>query len=349
MLKRILGVLLGGLLWVATPAYSSIANDTSPLGMNLTSPLRYAMDLPYINEMKRAEVITQSSSAWSTGELDRLAYDNNGWPQSLAAEDGGSVNLERVSYLLFGGDYTEWKVPAPEGCVFTVMYEGEGTLVYSGGAQLTGSCGTGCDLVQMTPANGIVIISIVATDPNDTGDHLRNIQVLHPGGICNGDAYQWFADDTSCPGSFSSLVSLRDSHIFHPDYLASLKHYRSLRFMNSTFTNHLPIPSWSGQAEMLAMPLREWADRPKEADSVWSSEDKGGLPIEIMVELANELDIAPWFTMPVYASEGYLTGFAQQVKQELRSDQIVYIEFGNEIWNGSFGTGTWVHYQANEF
>ena len=38
-----------------------------------------------------------------------------------------------------------------------------------------------------------------------------------------------------------------------------------------------------------------WKDRPKVSDARWSGK---GVPLEIMVELANRLKTEPWFTLP---------------------------------------------------
>ncbi len=324
-------------------------NENSPLGVNLTAPARFATDLPFINEMKRSDVITQTLRIWDTGELDRVDFDANGWPRSLAPQDGEPTTYDRISYVLFGGDYSGWDVPPPPAGVFTVYYEGEGTLSYQMGAEKVGDCGTGCEKVQITPAEGLVVISITATDPQGTGNYLRNVQVIHPGGICDGNKYKWYPDDTACPETYTSLTELRDTELFHPDYLNALKHYRSVRFMDTSFANYFPLPNWASAEDMLALPLKEWSDRSTPQDAVWSSEDKGGWPVETMIELARELDLEPWFTLPVWGSDDYYTQYALLVKTLLPEEQSVYIEYGNEIWNGGFAPGAWVHHKGIEF
>ncbi|MGV6859747.1 MAG: hypothetical protein ACWA5X_12355 [bacterium] len=355
-IKRMIGTVRLSVPWLvmalvslsASQVSASVNNENSPLGVNLTSPLRYGTDFPFINEMKRAELFTQTQQIFNTGELDRVDFDANGWPRSLTPADGQSATYDRVSYVLYGGDYDGWGVPVPEGGLFMVYHEGEGTLTYLLGAQKVGDCGTGCEKVQITPANGLAVISITATDPQNTGNYLRNVQVIHPGGICNGDHTKWYPDDSQCPSAYTPLTALKDTETFHPDYLNDLKHYRALRFMDSSFANYFPLPKYASSEEMLGLPLKEWADRSLPDDAAWSSEDKGGWPVETMMALANELDASPWFTVPVWGSDDYYTQFANLVKTLLPADQVVYVEYGNEIWNGGFTPGTWVHHKGIE-
>lgn len=327
---------------------ASVHNNNSAIAINLSEPVRYQTSTPYINELKRAEVLTQSASAWNTDELGVVDFDDHGWPKSLTPVSG-SADFDRVSFLLFGGDYSGWDIPPPEGGVFTVLYEGEGSLDYRLGVQKIGECGSKCDLVEISPANGIAIISIMSTDPAENGNYLRNIEVIHPGGICNGNTLEWVESSNQCGGVYTPLTSLRETQTYHPKFLSELKHYAGFRYMDTTFGNHMPIDNWAPQADFLALPLKDWASRSQLQDSVWSDKDKAGAPIEALVELSNSLDAAPWFTVPVLASDDYVAQYAALVRDQLDSGLSVYLEYGNEIWNGAFPAGTWIQHKGTEY
>ncbi len=332
--------LLGGAVSAST------FNAQSPLGVNLGGLDRWDTDWPFIDEMKRAEVLTQNNATWNTFEHAKVDWDENGWPRSLTPKAGQVASYTRISYLLFkASSYANWDQPNPPVGEMHVFYEGQGTLTYSGGIQKTGSCGTNCDVIQVQP-DALPLISITATTP---GNHLRNIQVIWPGGICDGDIFTWHRSPATCSGTYQSFDSLRNAMIFHPSFLDDLKHFRSLRFMNWQFTNHLTSQPASTQAQLLALPARQWVDRPKQSDAQWNLYDKGGAPVEVMVALSNTLDAEPWFNMHVLNSDDYVQQFAAYVRDQLSAGRKVYVEFGNEIWNGSFRTGDWVEAKGRQF
>ena len=88
----------------------------------------------------------------------------------------------------------------------------------------------------------------------------------------------------------------------------------------------------------------EWEDRTTIDDYTYFK--SGGVPVEVLVELANQNDSNPWFTMPHLATDEYVQNFAQYVKENLDSELDIYIEYSNEVWNGSFQQARWVENQA---
>lgn len=83
---------------------------------------------------------------------------------------------------------------------------------------------------------------------------------------------------------------------------------------------------------------RRWADRPKLSDATWSER---GVPVEVMTDLANELDADPWFCMPHQADDEYVREFAKLVKSRLEPNRKVVLEYSNEVWNGQFEQSRW--------
>jgi hypothetical protein len=81
-------------------------------------------------------------------------------------------------------------------------------------------------------------------------------------------------------------------------------------------------------------PLVSWADRPKPTDARYST--KKGVPVEIMVELANTQQVDPWFCMPHQADDDFVRQFARLVRETLDPRRTVYVEYSNEVWNWQF-------------
>ena len=334
------------LLWasiflIGTPLEAAVQHPS--LGVNIGEIRRYSMEHHFIDEMKRAEVVTQTASTWNTQEKAKVDWDENGWPRSLEPVSG-SASFDRITYLLFGGDYSGWDVEAPDGGEFLVYYEGEGELSYGHGAKKLGSCGTNCDRISIQPKQqSLASISITQTN---SSNHLRNIQVIHSGGLCDRNPLEHHDSAASCSGSYETYAQLRNQMIYHPDFLKGLKPFGLVRFMDFQSTNH--FPRGLSHSQLLALSELDWNERSKVTDAQWNNGDIGGAPLGAMLELVNTLDIAPWFDMPTLASDDYVRGFAQKTLAELDNDQRVYVEYGNEIWNSGFPASKWVEAKGKQ-
>jgi len=107
---------------------------------------------------------------------------------------------------------------------------------------------------------------------------------------------------------------------FRQDFLKRWQPFSVIRFMGWMETND------SNQVN--------WYDRP--LPSYFSQATHKGVALEYMIELANSLNISPWFCMPHQASDDYIIQFARMVKKQLNPKLKIYIEYSNEVWNSSF-------------
>ena len=95
-----------------------------------------------------------------------------------------------------------------------------------------------------------------------------------------------------------------DILFFNPDFLDFMKDFKVVRFMNMSGITRNNISSWN--------------DRPTTDKATWGGkEGVRGVPIEVMIQLANTLDIDPWFNIPHNADNTFIYRFAQTVKQQL--------------------------------
>ena len=113
---------------------------------------------------------------------------------------------------------------------------------------------------------------------------------------------------------------------FSSSFLEKLRPYQALRFMDWMRTNGSVVTAW--------------ASRPLPTAARFSTEK--GVPVEIMVELANVTEKAPWFNMPHQATDEYITTFATVVRDNLLPSSSVYVEYSNEVWNSAFSQAGWV-------
>jgi hypothetical protein len=122
---------------------------------------------------------------------------------------------------------------------------------------------------------------------------------------------------------------LASGAIFNPDWLARLRGVQGLRFMDWMATNNATLSAL--------------ADRPEPDDATYA---RNGVPIEVMVALANELDADPWFTIPHLADDALVRHYATTVRDTLAPDLRASVEFSNEVWNWQFTQATWAEEQG---
>lgn len=116
---------------------------------------------------------------------------------------------------------------------------------------------------------------------------------------------------------------------FNPDWLARIQGVRLIRFMDWMRTN--------------GSDLSRLEDRPRPADYTWA---RIGVPIEVMVALANELQADPWFTLPHLAQDDLVRFYAQAAYDGLAPGLVAHVEYSNELWNMIFPQAVWAEEQA---
>jgi hypothetical protein len=288
-------------------------NGTQPvLGTNLSGLSDWSSQMPFTDLFKMsrgwipqcaywtANPDPGCTGQWDTGEQAQLDLDANGWVKSLPKPEDTPIFTRVATY---------WAMyPEFEGGRYVVLYDGEGTLGYSFSAhKLDVESRPGRDVINIVPDtnNGTAILmTLTATDPNHTGNYLRNIRII--------------------PEAYEATYT---QHLFNPDFLDRTRPFQVLRFMDWMSTNN------STQ--------EHWADRPLPTDARYAHYDRNdkriGIPLETMLQLANGLDKSVWFNMPHKADDDYMRRFAAKVHDTLESHRKVYVEYSNEVWNGIFG------------
>ena len=290
-------------LLAACGATAAQGRMRSPIGTNLEALSYWSPQLPFVDVMK-------SSSEWLSGDVNNwgggppLDLDANGWVRSLRP---GQV-VRKLMLREFGDRYP--------GGRYLVRYKGEGKLHFGFAAKVFAER-RGEMVIEVTPNDAGVYLWITATNP---ADYLREIEVIMPGGICQGDPFKHAPSPQDC-GKRRFVAFAEDrSIIFYPVFVERLRGYSVLRFMDWMRTNNSPVASW---AQKTPLGYHTWAtDR--------------GVPVEVMIALANLVGAHPWFTLPHRADESYARSFAQMVKRELDPALSVYVEDSNEVWNSEF-------------
>lgn len=298
----------------------------SGLGMNLERFSYYSGDFPTLDVFKRANnpsgwITTTDIYSW--GDEDHtslLTMDENGWIKQLPVTgQDGKPRYARA--FMFKDDQNAH----PLG-VYTIVYEGDGELVFTGmqgAATKLPDQSDGKHRAQVTIGKDTIFsILIKATQP---ANYVRNIQMIAPGGVCSGDKLTVVDTEGQCGGSlgkFISMETLSRTQIWYPTFLKDLAGTRTLRFMDWGVTNDNTVDRWS--------------DRSRWDNAFWGSNK--GVPVGAMINLANMLNADPWINIPFKADDDYIRQAARLLKNNLNPNLKAVFEYGNEPWNPSFGT-----------
>ncbi|WP_323767621.1 calcium-binding protein [Antarctobacter sp.] len=315
-------------IWQAVPqreARAPVADSETPVAPAL--PERQPVSLPPSGI--RPEGIPALAmglngiSDWSTQHpfLD-LMKSSRGWVGNV----GDTWGAVRTEELRARGDLDEndWPLRMPEGvdALETVILtnqpveaeslRGDYVLTYDGNARirLVGRA------KRVRRENGRITFSY------EPGEGLVALSIT---GI-----------DTKDP--IRNIVILREEHqalyqagaLFNPAFLSRIEDMRVLRFMDWMITNGSPVTGWNARPTMQTASWSEW-----------------GVPVEVMVRLANVIGADPWFNMPHLVDDTYIRQFAEVVERDLDPRLKAYVEFSNEVWNLGFPQATWVRQQAD--
>ena len=289
------------------------SNINSPLGMNTNEALESDASIPFV-DLFRLSLPFNEARPWFT--KGNVSFDKNGWPKRL---NGGKAGTRFLSHI---------PVEAlPQG-EYTVLHDGDGEIRYGASAKLVKRL-EDKDIIRLVPMpqKGELYSTYTATlfiEKSNPKNYLRNIRILMPGGVCKGNLFKRVNGENNCKGrQYLSFEKHHKELVFNPDFLDFMKAFKVIRFMNMSGMTRNNISSWS--------------ERPTVNKATWGGkEGVRGVPIEVMIKLANILNIDPWFNIPHKADNAYIYRFAQLVKEQLKPNLRVYLEYTNEAWNSVF-------------
>jgi hypothetical protein len=293
--------------------------ECSPIGTNLPMPAYWTASFPFVDAMKPTfRFISGSADQWN--DHRSLDLDEQGWLRSLQPGQIARVFVVDTS-----------DIPGRPTGRYTVLYDGQGTMDYHGSVQNLRR-DVGRDTFDSTGGFFINITQVDATNP------IRNIRVLLPGGSCDGDHYAYCQSDGDCGGARCvPFEETQHEQPFHPQFLEEVKPFRALRFMDWMETNREAAQTYPEHRRS----ARHYDDYPTREAKSWRP-----VPIDVMIDLANELGADAWFNIPHAAEDELVRRMAARVAERLRPDLKVYIEYTNEAWNTIFQQHHWINAQG---
>lgn len=285
----------------ATTPQAASLNERSPLGTNLTGISDYMTEHPFIN-------LAKYSRPWGLINEPWKHYDGvDGRPTAAEMVDAkGYLKAGNTggAIVVCNGNKYYWPVT---GVDYVCRYEGEGTVqIQMGSTKTTVPDGRLQFSVPANTTNGLYVL----ITSNSTTNPVRNVWVSEL-------QYETYYTDQTNPDK-----------MFYPAFMANWERFKVLRFMDWMNTNNSKITSWqnsTGDFSSLTAPAI--------GDFTWRVK---GVPVEVMVKLANKTQSDPWFCMPHPATDSYISSFAAYVNNNLNTSRKAYVEYSNECWNWQF-------------
>ena len=227
------------------------------------------------------------------------SLDDNGWPTYMPDHVDNFTTIWDWSE---DGQFAD-TISEQRSGTYVLRYEGEGEVQISGGSHINIISEEAGEIVFENITGGTMFMSINSTDPNGTGDYVREMTMV------NQEHVELFEAGA----------------IFHPDYIEAYSELRELRAMDLMETNNSDVS--------------ELSDRPMVDDITYM----GGAPIEMIVELANQAGTDLWINVPHFATDEYIEFLATYVQENLDPNLKVTVEYSNEIWNTLFQQSSDAH------
>lgn len=232
-----------------------------------------------------------TSSGVVTDRSDNIQTDAHGWPTSMTLKDGS------IAASIFTTVMSSTIQGAYETGAYTLTFEGQGAFAFENADILEQQEG---QIVLQYAGAGPLTISITQTDPDGTGDYLKNIQLQRPG------------------------ASTTDT--FAADYISYLTSSRVVR--TTSLFSDAALFAKPG-TESLFQGTSGWSKRSTNNTAHWGT--VSGVPYEAMTELADKAIADLWINIPLAADDAYVTAMAELLLTSLKTNRVLYIELGSEL------------------
>ena len=283
-------------------------------GTNLGGLADYMTEMPFVDVMRHSRgwyTTDATDGPFDTQLVDSVPMDSDGYPLEVPYVVAGKPQIIKTIWA----NLSAWPVGN-----YTLLYDGDGDFGYFGNlapvAQSPGKITLKYTLPTDPADPGVFELRITRSNP---ANRVRNMRLLMPG---TETTYQ--------------------TQPFYGPFLQKLTPFKALRFMDWGQTNNWGSADAQSGYDQDQDTLRvAWAQRAQPSHATWASPK--GVPYELMVDLCNQLNKDMWLCLPHNASNEYIFQAATLVKNRLKPNLKVYVEYSNETWNWMFGQAQWLN------
>jgi hypothetical protein len=240
--------------------------------------------------------LMNSSSGFSPNVNQNVSFTLDNDGNLLTLASGQKATTIIISSN--GGGY-------PPG-IYTFLYEGSATFTFRRDAVKL-SEQPGRMQVEVNPTTSGIYLEVTNVDASNPP---RNLRFISPG-----------------------FAELYETEIWQPALLEFFQPFQAIRAMDLMSTNGNPSVTWDKRTT----PQSFTQARTGIFTEGGTSYDKPyGVSVEYLTALANRAGRDLWVTLPHMADDNYVEQFAAYIRDHLNPGLKVYVEYSNEVWNGSF-------------
>lgn len=217
----------------------------------------------------------------------------DGWPKVTIPFDGGD-----------GLAVLRKRFRSPTTGLHTVLFDGAGTLVFTGAASATVT--TSGSTINITAADTDVIVDLTVTNVSTL---IKNIKCILPGHEATYATAPYYPNATT---KMAAIARAGQRTVF--------------RAMNWRRTN----------GDKPTSPLNETTWDRRSTLTKHTQGSSFGVAWEHCARVATAIGGDLWVNIPHQASEAYVRSLAQLLLGEMSSTASLWVEVSNEVWNGSF-------------
>ena len=214
------------------------------------------------------------------------------WGQLGAPWNTGGIQLSANSYPLQDSEALTFMKGYPSG-VYKLSYDGTGTVAFTGATMSNKTTAGGHTTADVSITRNATLDNMVTLKITgiNTGDPVRNLKLIAPGYPADG------------------------SQMFTNEFVKRCRPFKSLRHLNWMCTNGSPLVNWTDRTPPTG--FQQCTNK--------------GVAYEYMIELSNQAGRDIWVCVPDQATDAFVTGFANLLRDKLNPSLHVYVEFSNEI------------------
>jgi len=312
LLSGCAGMALGARVPIISQVFAKEEKGRLNLGL---SGLGYYLNFcPFLNwaKMASAHDVTRNLGEKISGK----AVFDLGYADSTSGEIANPVPNDATAYTrLF---FVASRYPDYSGEQWTIKWEGTGHCAIggltAGGSQvIDNGAGSGSFKFGTKPGNTWFTIRIA--DIKDPPRNIRIFQTRYAANVMAGET-------------------------FNPDWLAQIRNFGILRFMDWMATNNSEIAEFSQIADEQYF---AWGQRLASSSSYGP---KGGVPLSIICKLANLTKCNIHFCIPHLATDACVKSIAAYFRDHLEPQIVTTFEYSNECWNFGFQQTAYCRIQA---
>jgi hypothetical protein len=302
---------------VASPLPGVGAYETkADVGINVEGVVDFSVAQQFVDAMRQARPWGSPATPYDEAVAHAGEIDANGWPtvdsgvlvlccvasDGSATDPGTASELSGTYQLSFTGK-ANVTIPIDTGAVTGYAYDPATNLST---ASVTFTDTTAAETLYLSFTN------TQRTPTSPVGSGITDVHLIRPQIAPNG--MRWWTTSTQR---------------FTDPFLATLRGYSTLRFMDWAATNGSPVVNWSDRTpESYATEQRQIAYDGGFAPTGASWGDA--------IALANATKEDMWINIPAMASDAYVKSLARVIRAQLQPNLHVYVEYSNEVWNASF-------------